>query len=350
DKTGTLTEDRVAYAHSIDLSGRPDGEAAEYAYLAVHFQADRHDRLDEAIAAQLADEDEDLVTEAMFSKVGEISFDHTRRRATVVVSRPVDHEILICKGDPDEILPRCSHARRDGEVVELTEDIRAAAADIVRAYAQHGMRILAVAAREFRTRLDGYDEHDENELVLVGFVGFVDPVRDAAAAAVRALNDHGVTVKILTGDNAHVAAQVAAQVGVPVGEVVLGRQVEHTDEADLRVLVERTTVFAKLTPAHKARLVATLRANGRAVGFVGDGVNDVTALRTADVGIAPDTATDVAKAAADLILLDKDLSVLAGGVVEGRRTLGNTLKYVNITASSNFGNVLTVLVASVFLP
>jgi Mg2+-importing ATPase len=350
DKTGTLTEDRVAYAHSIDLSGRPDGEAAEYAYLAVHFQADRHDRLDEAIAAQLADEDEDLVTEAMFSKVGEIAFDHDRRRATVVVSRPVDQEILICKGDPDEILPRCSHARRDGEVVELTADARAAAADIVRAYAQHGMRILAVAAREFRTRLDGYDSHDENELVLVGFVGFVDPVRDGAATAVRALNEHGVTVKILTGDNPHVATRVAAQVGVPVGEVVLGQQVDHTDEADLRVLVERTTVFAKLTPAHKARLVAALRANGRAVGFVGDGVNDVTALRTADVGIAPDTATDVAKDAADLVLLERDLGVLARGVVEGRRTLGNTQKYVNITASSNFGNVLTVLAASAFLP
>ncbi|SEO44091.1 magnesium-translocating P-type ATPase [Amycolatopsis saalfeldensis] len=350
DKTGTLTEDRVAYAHSIDLSGRPDGEAAEYAYLAVHFQADRHDRLDEAIAAQLADEDEDLVTEAMFSKVAEIAFDHDRRRATVVVSRPVDQEILICKGDPDEILPRCSHARRDGEVVELTADARAAAADLVRAYAQHGMRILAVAAREFRTRLDGYDARDENELVLVGFVGFVDPVRDRAATAVRALDEHGVTVKILTGDNPHVATQVAAQVGVPVGEVVLGRQVDRADEADLRVLVERTTVFAKLTPAHKARLVATLRANGRAVGFVGDGVNDVTALRTADVGIAPDTATDVAKDAADLVLLDRDLGVLARGVVEGRRTLGNTQKYVNITASSNFGNVLTVLAASAFLP
>ena len=350
DKTGTLTEDRVAYAHSIDLSGRPDGEAAEYAYLAVHFQADRHDRLDEAIAAQLADEDEDLVTEAVFSKVGELAFDHDRRRATVIVSRPVDQEILICKGDPDEILPRCSHARRDGEVVELAADTRAAAADLVRAYAQHGMRILAVAAREFRARLDGYDARDENELVLVGFVGFVDPVRDGAATAVRALNEHGVAVKILTGDNPHVATQVAAQVGVPVGEVVLGRQVDHTDEADLRVLVERTTVFAKLTPAHKARLVAALRANGRAVGFVGDGVNDVTALRTADVGIAPDTATDVAKDAADLVLLERDLGVLARGVVEGRRTLGNTQKYVNITASSNFGNVLTVLAASAFLP
>ncbi|MDT8911931.1 magnesium-translocating P-type ATPase [Amycolatopsis sp. PS_44_ISF1] len=350
DKTGTLTEDRVAYAHSIDLSGRPDGEAAEYAYLAVHFQSDRHDRLDQAIAEQLADADEDLVTEALFEPVDEIAFDHERRRATVVVSHPAGQEILICKGDPDEVLPRCSHARRDGEVAELTADVRAAAADLVRAYARHGLRVLAVAAREFHQHLGGYDAGDENELVLVGYVGFVDPVRDGSAAAVRELDRHGVAVKILTGDNPYVAAQVADQVGVPAGEVVLGREIDEADEADLCVLVERTTVFAKLTPAHKARLVAALRANGRAVGFVGDGVNDVTALRTADVGIAPDTATDAAKDAADLVLLDRDLGVLAGGVVEGRRTLGNTQKYVNITAASNFGNVLTVLAASAFLP
>ena len=212
------------------------------------------------------------------------------------------------------------------------------------------MRILAVAARQTPAQLGGYAEEDESGLVLVGFVGFVDPVRAGAAAAVRGLTGHGVTVKILTGDNRHVAAQVATQVGVPVGEVVLGRQLDETADADMRILAERTTVFAKVSPAHKARIVTALRDGGRAVGFVGDGVNDVIALRTADVGVAPDTATDVAKDAADLVLLDRDLGVLARGVVEGRQTLGNTLKYVNITASSNFGNVLTVLVASAFLP
>jgi Mg2+-importing ATPase len=350
DKTGTLTEDRVAYAHSIDPCGRPDSEAAEYAYLAVHFQADQHDRLDEAIAAQLADDGEDVLTEAMFTKVGEIGFDYTRRRATVIVRSHAGENILITKGDPDEILPRCTHSGQAGEVVELTREARADATDIVRAYAEHGMRILAVAARQTPAQLGGYAEEDESGLVLVGFVGFVDPVRAGAAAAVRGLTGHGVTVKILTGDNRHVAAQVATQVGVPVGEVVLGRQLDETADADMRILAERTTVFAKVSPAHKARIVTALRDGGRAVGFVGDGVNDVIALRTADVGVAPDTATDVAKDAADLVLLDRDLGVLARGVVEGRQTLGNTLKYVNITASSNFGNVLTVLVASAFLP
>ncbi|WP_236788021.1 magnesium-translocating P-type ATPase [Amycolatopsis sp. GM8] len=350
DKTGTLTEDRVAYAHSIDPAGRPDGEAAEYAYLAVRVQDGPRNRLDEAIAEQLGDHDDDLVLDAVFTKVDEIGFDHTRRRSTVIVRRQPAEHILITKGDPDEILPRCTHARRAGEVVELGRAERAEAADIVRAYAEHGMRILAVAATSTEARPGPYSEDDEAGLVLVGFVGFVDPVRASAAGAARDLAAHGVTVKILTGDNPHVAAQVCTQVGVPVGEIVLGHQIDALDDGDLRALVPRTTVFAKVTPTHKARIVGALREAGHAVGFLGDGVNDAPALRLADVGIAPDTATDVAKDAADLLLLDTDLGVLARGVVEGRRTLGNTLKYVTITASSNFGNVLTVLTASAFLP
>ncbi|ATY12668.1 magnesium-translocating P-type ATPase [Amycolatopsis sp. AA4] len=348
DKTGTLTEDRIAYAHSVDYSGSPDGEAAEYAGLAVRFQTDRHDRLDEAIET-LFDGEDDLVTDALFTGVAEIGFDHARRRASVVVRRGSEY-LLISKGDPDEILPRCSHARRDGVVTEFDDAARIGAEELVRAYAEHGMRVLAVAAREVENRLDGFDETDENQMILVGFVGFVDPVRDGVVNAVKTLGEQGVALKVLTGDNRHVAARVADSAGIPVGEVVLGRQVEAASDAELREIVKDTTVFAKLTPAHKARVVTALRENGRAVGFVGDGVNDVTALRTADVGIAPDTATDAAKDAADLVLLERDLGVLARGVAEGRRTLGNTLKYVNITAASNFGNVLSVLAASAFLP
>ncbi|MYW94362.1 magnesium-translocating P-type ATPase [Amycolatopsis rubida] len=348
DKTGTLTEDRIAYAHSVDYSGSPDGEAAEYAGLAVRFQTDRHDRLDEAIET-LFDGEDDLVADALFTGVAEIGFDHARRRASVVVRRGSEH-LLISKGDPDEILPRCGHARRDGVVTEFDDAARIGAEELVRAYAEHGMRVLAVAAREVSAGLGGFDETDENEMILVGFVGFVDPVRDGVVNAVKALGEQGVALKVLTGDNRHVAARVADSAGIPVGEVVLGRRVEAADDAELREIVKDTTVFAKLTPAHKARVVTALRENGCAVGFVGDGVNDVTALRTADVGIAPDTATDAAKEAADLVLLDRDLGVLARGVAEGRRTLGNTLKYVSITAASNFGNVLSVLAASAFLP
>jgi Mg2+-importing ATPase len=350
DKTGTLTEDRVAFACAIDAAGRPDAEPVDYAYLAVHFREEPGDRLDEAIVAQLAEDGEALLADATYDRVDEIGFDHARRRHTVVLRRGTGQHLLITKGDPDEILPRCTHARDGGEVIELTGVARRRAAEVARAHARHGMRVLAVAARQLPARLGGYGEADESDLVLVGFVGFVDPVREGAAEALRTLRGHGVAVKILTGDNRYVAERVGAQVGVPVHDIVAGARVDRCDDAELPELVARTSVFAKLSPAHKARIVAVLRAGGHCVGFVGDGVNDVPALRHADVGIAPDTATDVAKAAADLILLDKDLSVLAGGVVEGRRTLGNTLKYVNITASSNFGNVLTVLVASVFLP
>jgi Mg2+-importing ATPase len=350
DKTGTLTEDRVAFACAVDAAGRPDAEPADYAYLAVHFRGEPGDRLDEAIVAQLAEDGQALLADASYDRVDEIGFDHTRRRHTVVLRRSRDAHLLITKGDPDEILPRCGHARDAGAVVGLTGEARRRAAEVARTYARHGMRVLAVAARELPARLGGYREADESDLVLVGFVGFVDPVRESAAEALRTLRGHGVDVKILTGDNRYVAERVGAQVGVPVHDIAVGARLDRCDDAELAELVARTSVFAKLSPAHKARIVAVLRTGGHSVGFVGDGVNDVPALRHADVGIAPDTATDVAKAAADLILLDKDLSVLAGGVVAGRRTLGNTLKYVNITASSNFGNVLTVLVASVFLP
>ncbi|WP_445183348.1 magnesium-translocating P-type ATPase [Pseudonocardia sp. Cha107L01] len=365
DKTGTLTEDRVAYAHSIDPEGRPDGQAAEYAYLALHFQTGPRDRFDSAIATQLADSAdntkghpddrvsagaEDLLIEAFYQQVDEIGFDPYRRRATVVVRREPGEHVLITKGDPDVVLARCTHAAALGTVTEFGPSDLTRARDVVAAHAKQGMRILAVAIKHCPARYARYGEGDEAGLMLVGFIGFVDPVGEGVADAVRALSRHGVAVKVLTGDNEQVTAHVCAQVGVRVGEIVTGRRIDATDNTALRALVESHTVFAKLTPAHKVRIVAALREGGHVVGFLGDGVNDAPALCTADVGIAADTATDVAKDAADLILLEKDLGVIARGITEGRRTLGNTLKYVHITASSNFGNVLTVLAASVFLP
>ncbi|GDY31596.1 magnesium-translocating P-type ATPase [Gandjariella thermophila] len=349
DKTGTLTEDRIAFAHSIDPAGVPDDEAAEYAYLASHLQDVPGNRLDEALLDYLGEE-RSIVADATFDKVDEIPFDHTRRRATVVVRRQPGEHILITQGDPEEVLRRCTHLRRDGEITELTRALRQRTGVVITAHQRHGMRLLAVAARPGPARLGGYHEDDETDLVLVGFVGFVDPVRATAAAAVRDLAAHGVAVKILTGDHPSVAARVCEQVGLDAGEVVLGRDVDAADDAALRALVREATVFAKINPAHKARIVAALRAEGHAVGFVGDGVNDALALRTADVGISVDTATGVAKRAADLILLDPDLGVLARAVTGGRRTLGNTLKYVTITASANLGNAISVLAASAVLP
>ena len=350
DKTGTLTEDRIVYAHSIDVTGRIDDAVGEFAYLAVHFQDGTHNRLDEAIAELLGEQHMPVLADAAFDKIDEIGFDHDRRRTTVVLSRQHGEHILICKGDPDEVLPRCTRAHLGEDTVALGEDLKAEADDLVHAYRKQGMRVLAVAVDSTPARFERYRESDEQNLVLAGFVGFVDPVRDSAAGAVRSLADHGVAVKILTGDSKVVARQVATQVGVNAETAVLGNQVDRLSDVRLRAVAARSSVFAELTPAHKTRIVAALREGGHTVGFLGDGVNDVAALRVADAGIAADTATDVAKHAADLILLDKDLAVVARGVVEGRRTLANTMKYVKITASSNFGNVLSVLAASAFLP
>ena len=348
DKTGTLTEERVAAVHSIDATGRPDDEALDYAALAVRCQTVPDGRFDEALLAEQTDSD-DALADALWTPVHERGFDPARRRSTVEVRRSDGEHLLIVKGDPDEVLPRCDQVRSEGGVVGFDRGRRVAASDLARAHAQHGLRLLAVAVREV-PRLGASTERDETAMVLVGFVALVDPVRPSAPAAVRQLAEHGVEVLVLTGDNPHAAARVAAQAGIRVGEVVDGAAVEAADDEHLREIVATARVFARVTPAQKARVVAALRARSRTVGFVGDGVNDVPALQTADVGIVPASAAPAAKRAADLILTDPDLAVLARGVVEGRRTLGNTLKYVMITASSNFGNVVTVLVASVFLP
>ncbi|MBP2450773.1 magnesium-translocating P-type ATPase [Mycolicibacterium lutetiense] len=350
DKTGTLTEDRVVYANSIDITGRIDHGVAEFAYLASFFADESHDRLDAAMCETLAEHGMPLLAEAAFEKVDEIAFDSARRRASVVVQRQPGEHVLICKGDPDRVLPRCSRVWLEQADAELSDDIRLEADDLVQAYRKQGMRVLAVAVKPGPARLEHCCADDETDLILAGFVGFVDPVRASAAPAVGELADCGVDVKILTGDSAIVARQVAGQVGVHPDRVLVGTQIDRIGEHRLPAVVAGTSVFAELGPGHKVRIVAALRQHGCAVGFLGDGVNDVAALRIADAGIAADTATDAAKDAADVILLDKDLEVVARAVVEGRRTLANTMKYVKITAASNFGNVLSVVAASVFLP
>ncbi|MGB8405632.1 MAG: magnesium-translocating P-type ATPase [Mycobacterium sp.] len=350
DKTGTLTEDRIGYAHSVDPLGRLNTSVTEYAYVAVHFQDTGHNRLDEAITDLLADGDMPVVAEAAYDKIDEVGFDQVRRRSSVVVAQRRDEHIVICKGDPDQILPRCSFVRLDDQTLPFDDDTRAEASEVLYAYRAHGMRVLAVAMKSNCAKLGRYTESDETDLVLIGFIGFVDPVRESSADAVRRLHEHGVTVKMLTGDAKTVALQVAQQVGLPTTPALTGAQIDKLSDTRLQAKAQRCSVFAELTPAHKARIVAALQHSGHAVGFLGDGVNDIPALRIADAGIAADTAADVVKDVADLVLLDKNLAVIADGVLEGRRTLANTLKYVKITASSNFGNVLTVVTASAFLP
>jgi Mg2+-importing ATPase len=348
DKTGTLTEDRVVYAHAVDASGHLDGLAAELAVVAAECSDATAGRFEDAIAFVAEQAADDLGQR--WRLIDEVSFDHSRRRASVVVTNAASGHKIICQGDADTVLMCCATMRVAGTVVEMDAPRRAAVGDIVAGYRSAGMQVLAVAVRDAPARLGRYSATDECGLTLAGYVVFVDPVRVDAPQVVGELARLGVSLKMVTGDARTVAAHVAAQVGIATDAVLVGDDLERLDDGALRAAVPGVSIFAEVTPAQKGRIVAALRAKGMAVGFVGDGVNDLAALRLSDVGIAADTATGAAKQAADLIMLNRDLRVIADGVVEGRRTLGNTMKYVRITASSNFGNAVSVLFAGLLLP
>ncbi|WP_371676162.1 magnesium-translocating P-type ATPase [Streptomyces sp. NBC_01276] len=356
DKTGTLTEDRIVLDRYLDVHGNEDGEVLEYGYLNAHFQTGLRNLMDRAVINRV-DEAEEVVVDARFSMVDEIPFDFARRRMSVVLNRNsvlgaggrAEH-VMITKGAVEEVLDLCTHMRDRGEKVELTDQLRWHVTRIAEDNNRRGLRVLAVATRTVAAPRDTYSVADEDGLTLVGFLAFLDPPKASAAAALRGLADKGIAVKVVTGDNELVAARVCADVGIEVGHVVAGAELDGLDEVALRALAARTTVFAKVNPVQKARIVRALQAEGHTVGFLGDGINDAAALRDADVGISVDTAVDIAKESADIILLEKDLTVLEQGVVQGRTTFGNTIKYIKMTASSNFGNVFSVLVASAFIP
>ncbi|MFD5617791.1 magnesium-translocating P-type ATPase [Streptomyces yangpuensis] len=359
DKTGTLTEDRIVLDRYLDVHGNEDGEVLEYGYLNAHFQTGLRNLMDQAVIDRV-NEAEEVVVDARFSMVDEIPFDFARRRMSVVLARNTlvgvagraenAEHVMITKGAVEEVLALCTHMTDRGERVELTEQLRWHVTRIAEDNNRRGLRVLAVATRTVDTPRDTYSVADEDGLTLVGFLAFLDPPKADAARALEALADKGIAVKVVTGDNELVAARVCADVGIDVGTVVLGSGTDALDDAELRALAARTTVFAKVNPVQKARIVRALQADGHTVGFLGDGINDAAALRDADVGISVDTAVDIAKESADIILLEKDLTVLEQGVLQGRTTFGNTIKYIKMTASSNFGNVFSVLVASAFIP
>ncbi|WP_107090133.1 magnesium-translocating P-type ATPase [Streptomyces sp. WM6372] len=356
DKTGTLTEDRIVLDRYLDVHGNEDDEVLEYGYLNSHFQTGLKNLMDQAVINRV-DEAEEVVVDARFSMVDEIPFDFARRRMSVVLDRNSivgelgrPEHVMITKGAVEEVLDLCTHMRDRGERVELTGRLRSHVTRIAEDNNRQGLRVLAVATRTMDTPRETYSVADEEQLTLVGFLAFLDPPKADAARALQALADKGVAVKVVTGDNDLVAARVCADVGLDVGRVVLGTETDALDDTALRALAARTTVFAKVNPVQKARIVRALQADGHTVGFLGDGINDAAALRDADVGISVDTAVDIAKESADIILLEKDLTVLEQGVIQGRTTFGNTIKYIKMTASSNFGNVFSVLVASAFIP
>jgi len=349
DKTGTLTQDKIFLARHVDAWGEESSDVLELAYLNSYYQTGLKNLLDVAVLEH-AEVSRELEPAKNFRKVDEIPFDFTRRRMSVVVAEHDAHHLLITKGAVEEILAVCTQVRH-GEAVEpltpeLLQRIRTVTADLN----EEGLRVVAVAAREGPPTQEVYGLADESALTLIGYVAFLDPPKDSTAAALKALAEHQVAVKVLTGDNELVAAKICREVGLAQQGVLLGRDIEAMNDQQLGEAVENHNLFAKLTPLHKERIVHRLKANGHVVGFMGDGINDAPALRAADIGISVDSAVDIAKEAADIILLEKSLMVLEQGVQEGRRTFANMLKYIKITASSNFGNVFSVLIAAALLP
>jgi P-type Mg2+ transporter len=349
DKTGTLTQDKVFLAHHVDVSGKSSTSVLELAFLNSHYQTGLKNLLDVAVLEH-AEVHKALEVATAFRLVDEIPFDFQRRRMSVVVAEREEQFLLICKGAVEEVLHACTRVRH-GEIDEpVTDALLGRIREVTTSLNDEGQRVVAVAVKELPPVSRDYRVPDECDLTLVGYVAFLDPPKDTARAALDALAAHGVGVKVLTGDNELVTAKICREVGLQPDGVLQGSDLERMDDAALAQEVERHDVFAKLTPAHKERIVRLLKANGHVVGFMGDGINDAAALRTADIGISVDTAVDIAKEAADIILLEKSLLVLDEGVVEGRQTFANMLKYIKMTASSNFGNVFSVLIASAFIP
>ena len=347
DKTGTLTMDAVILERHCDVQGNESDRVLIDAMLISHLQTGLKSTLDLALLQHRERHPE--VSLDGYRKVDEIPFDFTRRVMSIVVDEPDGRRRLLAKGAPEEILRRCVSFEAEGETFpcppgfadDLREECDALSAD--------GFRVLGVAYRDVPSR-PAYGKEDESDLVLLGYVAFLDPPKETAKAAIAALRAHGVNVKILTGDNELVTKKICKHVGLRSRHLLLGKDVARLDDAKLAEAVEQTSVFARLSPTDKERIIRSLRARGHVVGFMGDGINDAAALREADVGISVDTAVDVAKESADIILLEKSLLVLEEGVLEGRKVFSNVLKYIRMGASSNFGNMFSVIGASALLP
>lgn len=353
DKTGTLTEDRIVLERHLDTAGHSSDRTLGWATVNSHFQTGLRNLLDEAVLSAAGDDLDRSVSR--FELIDEMPFDFARRRMSVVVAEDEQLHVIVTKGAAEEILRISEWEMVGTEQRRLTADRRAEIEAIVVEHNALGMRALGLAIRDIpvagpRSRDIEYAVDDEVQMTMVGILTFLDPPKASAKPALRSLASHGIDVKVITGDNPLVTATVCREVGIDATNIVLGEETEALSLAELAELAERTHVFAKTNPSQKARIIEAMREGGRTVGYLGDGINDAPALRTADVGISVDTAVDIAKESADIILLDKDLTVLENGVMEGRRTFVNTMKYIKMTASSNFGNVFSVLVASALLP
>ncbi len=349
DKTGTLTQDRVILERHLDVLGRDSEKVLQLAYLNSYYQTGLKNLLDVAIL-QHAELEQGLRLATDYRLIDEIPFDFERCRMSVIVETEKREELLIAKGAFEEVLRAACGVEIDRQARPLEERDREQARGLAHELNEEGFRVLAVAYRRFPPGRTAYSVADESDLVLAGFMAFLDPPKESARPALRALKEHNVAVKILTGDNEVVTRRVCAEVGIDAGRIVLGHEIDTLDDDALSVVADEATVFAKVSPTQKARIIRALQARGHVVGFLGDGINDAPALRQADIGISVNTAVDIARESADLILLEKSLMVLEEGVVEGRCTFGNILKYIRMGTSSNFGNMFSVLGASAWLP
>ena len=363
DKTGTLTEDRIVLERHLDVNGRENARVLRYAFLNSYFSTGVKNLVDAAIVERALAEGTDEVgavtngtavtaeeLACRYHSIDELPFDFERRRLSAVVGDADGRTRMVTKGALEEVLAVCTEVEVDGRVLPLTDELVAHVVEQGAALADEGMRVLGVACKDEPAGIGSLTVEDERDMVLIGYLAFLDPPKESSAAAVRALAAHGVATKVLTGDSPRVATHVCRAIGIPAKRVLDGNEVEAMDDGQLAAAVQEVSIFAKLSPAQKARVVSALRGLGHAVAYMGDGVNDAAAMRESDCGISVDSAVDVAREAADIILLEKDLMVLEHGIECGRRTYANMIKYVKMTVSSNFGNIFSVLVAALFLP
>lgn len=351
DKTGTLTQDKVVLEYHLDITGHENQRILRHAFLNSYYQTGLKNLIDLAIIHYAnTQENKDKFNTHDYVKIDEIPFDFERRRMSVVIEDKNKKTQLITKGAIEEMLKICSYAEYNGKIEPLNTTLKSIIKQTTEKLNQQGLRVIALAQKTNPTPVGEFSVKDERDMVLMGYLAFLDPPKETTAQAIQKLQEYGVATKILTGDNEKVTNYICNQVGLKVNHLLLGQDIEKMEDLQLAKAVETTTVFAKLSPAQKARIVRLLKENGHVVGYMGDGINDASAMKEADVGISVDSAVDIAKESANIILLEKDLMVLEDGIIEGRKIYANMIKYIKMTASSNFGNVFSVLIASTFLP
>ncbi|MCU5404254.1 magnesium-translocating P-type ATPase [Bacillus cereus] len=349
DKTGTLTEDKMDLVHHTDTNGEKSDEVLKLAYINGYFHTAYKNEIDLSVIRYARDSSKYDISQ--YSKIDECPFDFDRRRVSVIVEKNANERIMLCKGAVREVTSICSYIKENNKIIPITDEIHRKNNHLIQLWQDKGMRVVAVAYKQLSSdKVGSYSINDESDMILVGYVGFLNPPKQSAIAALHTLQKKGVQIKILTGDNESVTRNVCRKMGLYIGEPVLGYEIDSLPDKVLGELASKTSVFTKLNPSQKFRIIKALQMKGHIVGFMGDGINDVFALKQSDVGVSIHTADDIVKESSDIILIEKDLHVLEDAIVEGRTTFGNILKYIKMTASSNFGNVLSLLIASAFLP